>query len=306
MTKKSTTAKRDRPLTAPSTANTPSTSPALKSARVESAPAMATPGTATAADQPMAAVLQRIQRELEGLKEENVHIKARMEQVEEHNRQLTEQNRQLADQLTATTKVAVENEDEAERLRVRLNSNRICLKGVQPDTSKEAIKAQLTDATEGLPLHSVIDVYQSGPCQVVILDTMESALKVLKAQGRLYKTTQWRADRSLTKKQRAARAAQSPEFLRLREAGAYPRFHGTNLMVRMTTGVKPATQWDPSLKLPPRPAAAGAANPQHPGQQQPQQRQGPTHSYAAAARGASPPAASGPRASSSDRGQSRA
>lgn len=217
---------------------------------------------------------QQMSTELEQLRGENRQLQDRNQQMQDRNQQLQDQIEQLMGELNATKQKLEEATAQNEEFRKRANSTKVSVKGVSEATTKDEVKTQVLAVTEGLPAHAILDVYQSGPCRIVVLNTLASAIQVLKAQNKLYRATQWRMDRCLTKKQREARAALGPRYLELKQAGAYPRFHGTALMVRMTSGVKPEAEWNPALKLPPRPAATG---------QQQQQQQG--GSFAGAVRG---------------------
>jgi len=259
--------KRNRSTPTKNNTGSPSTSPAQKAPRVEEPMA-----TTSSGDQPdLAAIMAEVKR----LQDQVKSMDGTVTQLRGEVADLKQAKETLETEVAAFKEENEKLEAENEKLRQAANRNRLVIKGVPADISNEAVKAKVLEVTEGLPQHSVLDIYQSGPCRIVVLDTLISAIRVLKAQSRLWRDTQWRMDRSLTKKQREARGAQTERFKALRQAGAFPRFHGTTLMVRMTSGVKPEAEWDPALKLPPRPAAPA-------GQQQGQQRQ---QDFAGAVRG---------------------
>jgi len=228
--------------------------------------------TTSSGDQPdLAAIMAEVKR----LQDQVKNMDGTVTQLRGEVADLKQAKETLETEVAAFKAETEKLEAENEKLRQAANRNRLVIKGVPADISNEAVKAKVLEVTEGLPQHSVPDIYQSGPCRIVVLDTLINAIRVLKAQSRLWRDTQWRMDRSLTKKQRETRGAQTERFKALRQAGAFPRFHGTTLMVRMTSGVKPEAEWDPALRLPPRPAAPA-------GQQQGQQRQ---QDFAGAVRG---------------------
>lgn len=232
------------------------------------------------------AILAQLQQEVK-------ELKSRVTNVEKENQGLRTVNTKLTQEVTQLREEKKKLSEENEKLHQARNRNRVSIKGVPAGTTAEAVKAKVVEVSDGLLPSSVLDVYQSGPCHIVVFDTLGSAIKALKAQNKLYKACQWRTDRALTKLQRQQRAAQGQQYLELREAGAFPRFHGTTLMVRMTTGVKPASEWNPQLKLPPR---------------QQQQQQNNPRTFAQAAAGGNrnangqgttsggPPGSAGPRA----------
>ena len=69
----------------------------------------------------------------------------------------------------------------------------------------------------------------------------------------------WGLDQALTKQQQDERSTLKPRFLELKTAGAFPRWHGSEIFVRVQAGVRPATQWNPAQCVPPRPRANPAA-----------------------------------------------
>ena len=126
----------------------------------------------------------------------------------------------------------------------------------------------------GLPDHATAGAFKAGSVWIVSLTTRHFTIEVLKQWYGFSQLTRWGLDQALTKMQLAERATRKPEFMGLKAAGAFPRWHGSDIFIRMTTGVRPAAQWNVQLRLPPRQrgpppaaAAAGAAAPTtHPSQ----------------------------------------
>lgn len=271
MSKKSKGDKRDRSNLTPSTS--PSTSPAQKAPRGEN--------TAMGSTIDVSAQLREMEERMRTMEEANGELQQRVKVLEANDRQQTQRIATLEGELAAATKQNNDLEEENEKLRRSMNRTKLCLKDIPAATSNEEVKAKILELSDGLPAHGLVEVYTSGPSRIAVFTTVPNAVKALKAQGKLYKAKKWRMDRALTRQQRQARAAQGDRYLQLKEQGAFPRFHGTTLMVKMTTGIKPATDWDPALKLPPRPAnrtngqpptyaaaAAGGPNGQQRGHQQ--------------------------------------
>ena len=129
----------------------------------------------------------------------------------------------------------------------------------------------------GLPDHATAGALKAGSVWIVSLTTRHFTIEVLKQWYGFSQLTRWGLDQALTKMQLAERATRKPEFMGLKAAGAFPRWHGSDIFIRMTTGVRPAAQWNVEPRLPPRQrgpppaaAAAGAAAPTtHPSQPPP-------------------------------------
>ena len=122
--------------------------------------------------------------------------------------------------------------------------------------SKLRAAADLTDyATAG--------AFKAGSVWIVSLINRHFTIEVLKKWYAFFQLTRWGLDQALTKMQLAERATRKPRFMELKAAHAFPRWHGSDIFVRMTTGFRPEAQWNVELRLPPRqrgaPQAAAAA-----------------------------------------------
>ena len=260
--------KRDRSSPNKSTGN----SPILKAPRL---PSEAMPEASTGGQVPdMATMMANFTQLTEKVKA--------LEEQQAKDRQavqfLKEENDDLKAKLRAT-------EEECEKLRQAANRTRLVLWGAPPGTTKEAIKNSLAKEAAGVTVANILDAYESGPCWIVVVDSVATFLKLLSNRSSIRATLNWSLDRSTTRQQRALRKEQQGRYKELKEAGARPRFHGAQLMVKMSSGIKPAAEWNPALKLPPQPNGPAAG----------QQRRAPSPSYAAAtAKGA--PRTQGPRA----------
>jgi hypothetical protein len=120
-----------------------------------------------------------------------------------------------------------------------------------------------------LPAYATSGAVQAGSVWIVSLVSRTFALQVLTRWYSFYQLTRWGVDQALTHTQLAERATNKPRFMELKAARAFPRWHGSEIYVRMKQGVRPASQWNPQMALDPRPASGGpppaaAANPNPP------------------------------------------
>jgi len=211
-----------------------------------------------AADQPsvrdIAEQLKQLKERMDGLEKENANLRAL-------NTSLTAKLAQMREKLGQA-------EDGQEKLRRKLNATRLCVKGAAPGTNPDEIKAKITEVA-GLRDHAIVEVYSSGPTFIVVFAVLADCIRALKAQNMIWQASgkQWRLDRSLTKQQREARAAMGPRYLELKAQGAFPRWHGTELMVRTRQGIVPEQDWRQEdrvvLPPPPQPAPLGGSSNRH-------------------------------------------
>lgn len=146
-------------------------------------------------------------------------------------------------------------------------------------TTADEVCTKLQTAAS-LPAYATSGAVQAGSVWIVSLVSRTFALQVLTRWYSFYQLTRWGVDQALTRAQLAERATLKPRFMELKAAGAFPRWHGSAIFVRMQHGVRPADQWNPQMALPPRPrgpppattppgattyaAAAAAASPSGP------------------------------------------
>ena len=253
--------KRDRSSPIKSTGD----SPVLKAPRGPCAP-MA--GESNGGEVPDLATLMA---SLNQLKEEVKELREQRATDREEVQQLKRVIQVQKEELQASEEKLQACEEECEKLRQAANRTRLVLWGATPGTTKEAIKNSLAKEAAGVTVANILDAYESGPCWIVVVDSVATFLKLLDNRSQIRTAYKWSLDRSTTRKQRALRKAQQGQFQELKEAGALPRFHGATLMVKMSSGIKPAAEWDPALKLPPQPTGTG------------QQRRASSPTYAAAA-----------------------
>jgi len=124
----------------------------------------------------------------------------------------------------------------------------------------QQIRAQLM-AVYGLPTKDVLQVFPVKTLWIVRLATPQQTLDLLHSWYSLYKATGWGMDQALTRQQLQERALIKDQFKELKAAGGRPCWRGSELYVRMRTGVKPAAEWDPTQALPARQAATTHAAP---------------------------------------------
>lgn len=192
------------------------------------------------------------------LKAEIVELRAKFTGVEAELQETKAKLQEKDQQVESLTGQLKEAKEQLEEERKKANRRKVVVKNV-PGTVSNAEVAKRVLEVAGQPASGsasapvVVETYTSGRVRVLVLGTWQHALVVLKAArllGAHPATRGWRLDRCYTKQEREKRTALWPLFQQLREAGARPRYHGTELYVKMTTGIKPAAEWDPAKKLP--------------------------------------------------------
>jgi len=249
-------------------------------------------------------------------------MRSRMDTMEKNMEAVTKQNEAVTAELAVPRAVIVQMkqreahlEAELEKLRARPPSGATAPPRPESERVEELLRAANAckvivftrgaaaasgdvcfklRAAAGLPDHATAGAFKAGSVWIVSLINRHFTIEVLKKWYAFSQLTRWGLDQALTKMQLAERTTRKPHFMQLKAAGAFPRWHGSDIFVRMTTGVRPAAQWNVELRLPPRqrgPPPAAAAAPTNP------PRQPPTAAAAAASAGvaasAAAPAAAG-------------
>ena len=220
--------------------------------------------------------LERLQRQLDESQQENAArnlvTQDLIKQLHSDNARLQEENKQLLAQIHkqqssgtpsgATAGPMPDGSARLEQLLRKTNSTKLVVFTKGAVTSAAEVCDKVRDAAS-LPAHATVEAFKAGSVWIVKMHNRSFTLEALKKWFALRQLTGWGLDEALTKTQLAERASRKPRFLELKAAGAFPRWHGSEIYVRMQgLGVVPAAQWLPSRAVPPRPrGSTGAATP---------------------------------------------
>ena len=148
--------------------------------------------------------------------------------------------------------------DRVERLMRAANDCKVIVFTRGAQTTSTEVSAKLR-AAAGLPDYAVAEAFKAGSVWFVKLISRTFTLTALQRWYAFKQLSGWGLDQALTKQQQDERSTLKPRFLELKTAGAFPRWHGSEIFVRVQAGVRPATQWNPAQCVPPRPRANPAA-----------------------------------------------
>jgi hypothetical protein len=204
-------------------------------------------------------------KEKDAVTQERDHLRARLQVSEQVIAQLRHdkgavdaENTELrARPAGAGAGAPMPESDKVEQLLRAANTCKVVVFPRGASTTSEAVCFQLR-AAAGLPDYATAGAFKAGSVWIVSMINRKFTIDVLKSWYSFSQLTRWGLDQALTKKQLAERAANKGRFQELKAAGAFPRWHGSDIFVRLQAGVRPAAQWDPQLRVPPRPRAAGA------------------------------------------------
>lgn len=224
----------------------------------------------------MRSEVEKLRSELDDLKQQGAAQAARslvdkelITQLQGDNDKLKEVNKQLLDRLnqqrgsstSATAGPMPEGSARVEQLLRAANACKVVLFTKGSATSAADVCAKLR-AAASLPDYATVEAFLAGSVWIVRLHNRSFTLEVLKKWHSLRQLTGWGVDQALTKTQLAERASLKARFMELKAARALPRWHGSEIFVRMEgLGVRPAAQWLPSKAVPPRPRGPPTAPP---------------------------------------------
>ena len=198
--------------------------------------------------------------QLERAKAELVVAKEVVKQLQKEKAELdakvTEARRQRP--VPAPSAAPVPDSDRVERLMRAANDCKVVVFTRGAPTTSTEVCAKLR-AAAGLPDYAVAEAFKAGSVWFVKLISRTFTLTALQRWYAFKQLSGWGLDQALTKQQQDERSALKPRFLELKTVGAFPRWHGSEIFVRVQAGVRPATQWNPAQCVPPRPRANPAA-----------------------------------------------
>lgn len=183
-------------------------------------------------------------------------IKQLQKEKAELDAKVTEAQRQRP--VPAPSAAPFPESDRVERLMRAANDCKVVVFTRGASTTSTEVCAKLR-AAAGLPDYATAEAFKAGSVWFVKLISRTFTLTALQRWYAFKQLSGWGLDQALTKKQQDERSALKPRFLELKTAGAFPRWHGSEIFVRVQAGVRPATQWNPAQCVPPRPRANPAA-----------------------------------------------
>ena len=204
--------------------------------------------------------------QLERAKAELVVAKEVITQLQKEKAELdakvTEARRQRP--VPAPSAAPVPESDRVERLMRAANDCKVVVFTRGAQTTSTEVCANLR-AAAGLPDYAVAEAFKAGSVWFVKLISRTFTLTALQRWYAFKQLSGWGLDQALTKQQQDERSTLKPRFLELKTAGAFPRWHGSEMVYdRPRSGTQPSVC----------PLAQGPTQQQQPlGQQQHPQQQ---------------------------------
>jgi DNA repair exonuclease SbcCD ATPase subunit len=203
----------------------------------------------------------KLQQQMDAVQAQMATMAQRLTQVETENGELRQEVTKLQDDKNRlqTALDTLEQESAAKeaqykqensKLRSQLAASNVVVMGAA-GASEASVAAAVQEAVPDLGEGAIEHIRKAGPVFVLHMGSRRAAGRVLAAKASINAAKGWRVRKDMTKEERAARDTHRDLLQSLWKQGALPRVHGDGqVYVKMTTGVKLHTEWDPRHRCP--------------------------------------------------------